>query len=115
MISLALFLYMERTEYFRYFSQLKEDADDAKEEKSKNDMTFKLFLLIMKRCWLFFGAMLVLGTATASTFPAVMALVEPVEKNDSEWHQTYYTQVNFIFCQNITCVRAIFPFRSCAT
>ena len=101
MISLALFLYMERTEYFRYFSQLKEDADDAKEEKSKNDMTFKLFLLIMKRCWLFFGAMLVLGTATASTFPAVMALVEPVEKNDSEWHQTYYTQVFFLPNYNI--------------
>ncbi len=56
------------------------------------DMVFQ----IIAKIWIYALSLMIILVTTIMIYPGAGSLVEPVNPTDSEWHQTYFTQVKSI-------------------
>ncbi len=88
-----LYLHMEKTDFFLHYTQLGEEKLSEKEGEGKR-LTLALVREIVRKCWGFLAAVILLGISTNMITPSATALVQPVDPSGSEWHETYFVQAN---------------------
>ncbi len=88
LICLVLFPYMEKKSYFRHYANMGKFEDDKEQL-----VTLAMVKQVSRNCWGFFSALLLLGISTNMVYPSATALIEPVNPNDTDFHELYFTQV----------------------
>ena len=90
-LCLVLFLYMEKTEFYQFYTSA--DNQSSKTTKAVVKIDKGVILEIAKTSWVYILTAMIETTTTALVYPASTALVMPVHPNDSDWHEIYFSQV----------------------
>lgn len=96
MLCLVLFLIMEKTEFYQFYTY--KWSNQVMRGRKVHKETIKE---ILNTSWLFILTAIIDTTTTALVYPAATSLVMPVNPTDSDWHEIYFSQVTCFLTFNV--------------
>ena len=61
--------------------------------RKHTNLTKEMLMVIVRNCWMFALILLLICSTSQMVYPGAVALIEPANPNDSDWHQVYFSQV----------------------